>query len=967
MKQVSNTIVTLIIATTTIFGQVKSTLPQTYTRDAGPVTRQHGASPATNLPETPIWSQDFANGIPASWTNVGRNGFGQPLANALWEYRGPNTTPSDTVGSRGAYANSATIIVSPTNTNGFVIFDSDWRDNNGIAGNFGNGTAPAPHTAALTTGIIDLSQNPSVQLSFNSYHRYFEGRALLVFSTDSGTTWPDTLAVHPNVSVNSSTPTDAVVSVNVSQFIGGQAGVKIQFLFDGTYDDPGAIGSGMGYYFWMIDDIEINAVPSYEMRFVSYADAPPADIIYGPVAGSTKMGQMPKNALSDQTRNITFDANCYNFGTDTLHNIYLKVDIITATNVVQASYTSGTTAVLFPGDTLSYDSLNTYNTPWNPNAMGNYYMVYQLFSDSTSTTFADTLKVSVTNDLMSADFGTFSNNIGTQNIGDDASALAARIDFTQAASVESIWIGLSSNTVAGGSIEVEVFDSTGFDLLTGYPSSSLVWFTPTALTITQAHVNAGYIEIPINPVLQVPANAAYFFSVRMYSNGGANHIGLLNDQSIDQPEFSTIMYWPDDTRWYTGYNNSKTLNALWIRPRIAGGLAISASGPLTFCQGQSVQLSAPPNFDSYLWNTGDTTSTITADTSGVYTVVVSDSLFSDTLQGVVVTVISNPISAISIQQGSNVFCQGSSLTLLADTGALYSYQWFYNGSAIPNSNSSTYNAFAGGTYAVSVTNAGICTALSDDTTITMLPQPMDSIYASGSSTTFCQGDSVLLSAVAGNAGSYQWLINGMPIQGATQPQHYAKSTGLYAVEITGSNSCVGITNNINVSVLPTVITGNISGQVNAITGQNYTYSVAANAAHTYSWAIANGSITSGQGTASIDVTWNQAGQGSLHVEESNGYCSDSASLQVAVVLSIEENNLQGIKVYPNPAGDQITISLDDMHNECRVSLLSITGQLVQKFTLTEQETLVNIQDLSPGVYFFKIEGDNTHVVRFIKK
>ena len=75
----------------------------------------------------PFWSEDFQSGIPTTWTN----------STAPWAYRGPGTPPGPGVGSQGAYASNSTPIASPTANNGFIIFDSDYYDNNGVAGAFG--------------------------------------------------------------------------------------------------------------------------------------------------------------------------------------------------------------------------------------------------------------------------------------------------------------------------------------------------------------------------------------------------------------------------------------------------------------------------------------------------------------------------------------------------------------------------------------------------------------------------------------------------------------------------------------------------------------------------------------------------------------------------------------------------------------------------------------------------------------
>ena len=80
----------------------------------------------------PFWSEDFQSGIPTTWTN----------STAPWVYRGPGTPPGSGVGSQGAYASNSTPIASPTANNGFIIFDSDYYDNNGVARRIWNWYVP---------------------------------------------------------------------------------------------------------------------------------------------------------------------------------------------------------------------------------------------------------------------------------------------------------------------------------------------------------------------------------------------------------------------------------------------------------------------------------------------------------------------------------------------------------------------------------------------------------------------------------------------------------------------------------------------------------------------------------------------------------------------------------------------------------------------------------------------------------
>ena len=66
----------------------------------------------SNSKAAPFWTEDFANGIPATWTN----------SMAPWVYRGIGQTG---IGSQGAYGTNSGAISSATQNNGFIIFDSE--------------------------------------------------------------------------------------------------------------------------------------------------------------------------------------------------------------------------------------------------------------------------------------------------------------------------------------------------------------------------------------------------------------------------------------------------------------------------------------------------------------------------------------------------------------------------------------------------------------------------------------------------------------------------------------------------------------------------------------------------------------------------------------------------------------------------------------------------------------------------
>ena len=200
----------------------------------------------------PIWSEDFANGIPTTWEN----------STVPWVYRGTSTSPNNQVGGQGAYSgisNSPSTnnpISSPTASNGFLIFDSDYYDNNGVAGAFGTGSYPTPHNGELLTDMIDLSSYSDVTLKMNSYFRTYAGQAFIDFYVSG--VFQERLQVHTNLAVNESSSIDEVILSRIPFSVVGNSDVQMSFVFEGSTNSNNGFS---GYYFWQMDDLELIETP----------------------------------------------------------------------------------------------------------------------------------------------------------------------------------------------------------------------------------------------------------------------------------------------------------------------------------------------------------------------------------------------------------------------------------------------------------------------------------------------------------------------------------------------------------------------------------------------------------------------------------------------------------------------------------------------------------------------------------
>jgi hypothetical protein len=81
----------------------------------------------------------------------------------------------------------------------------------------------------------------------------------------------------------------------------------------------------------------------------------------------------------------------------------------------------------------------------------------------------------------------------------------------------------------------------------------------------------------------------------------------------------------------------------------------------------------------------------------------------------------------------------------------------------------------------------------------------------------------------------------------------------------------------------------------------------------YNWTVSNGTIDAGQGSSIIDVTWGATAAGTVSVNASNT-CGQSAgtSSQSFSAGCREEgtSSATAFSVYPNPAHDKVTVSID---------------------------------------------------------
>lgn len=89
---------------------------------------------------------------------------------------------------------------------------------------------------------------------------------------------------------------------------------------------------------------------------------------------------------------------------------------------------------------------------------------------------------------------------------------------------------------------------------------------------------------------------------------------------------------------------------------------------------------------------------------------------------------------------------------------------------------------------------------------------------------------------------------------------------------------------------------------------------------------------------------------------------------LSVTLGIPENKLLSFEMYPNPASDVLTVQLPTGTEKAEVSVFDYTGRLVSSKTISSNDSTLDVQNISKGIYIIRVATNSKiGVQRFIKK
>jgi predicted outer membrane repeat protein len=534
-------------------------------------------------------------------------------------------------------------------------------------------------------------------------------------------------------------------------------------------------------------------------------------------------------------------------------------------------------------------------------------------------------------------------------------------------------------------------DSIKIDAIAYNPNNTITWYAGANLNVLATNVGTYYAtkadtifavvvnanqcgnavmvivteETPVTPSISNVGVTSFCQgdSVLLYTNSSAGYTyqWWFNGNAINGAADTMIYASASGSYQVSGTSSlgcSATSTATAVTVNSIPSSSVSATGNTTFCQGDSVLLDVATTAGaSYQWQlngsniNGATSASYYANASGTYTATVlsSSGCTSTSATGVSVTVNASP-TATAAASGATTFCAGDSVKLTASAGANYTYQWMESGSAINGATGIIYYVKTSGTYAVQVSVSG-CSSVSTSVTVTVNGAPNASVTPSANQT-FCQGDSVVLTAPSGGSYAYQWYKGASKIGPATNVTFVAKASGTYSVEISQSgctSKSAGVV--VTVNALPTIPVVTKAGNV-----------LSSTAASGYQW-YKDGVIINGATSQTYTAT--ASGKYRVEITDANGCKNISTLFNFNGVDDIQQSIY--VRITPNPSNGLFTLNVEGVEGATQVIIYNLTGKEVMRKSY-RGVMAIDLSEQAAGVYLVNVlNNQHTATVKVIKE
>ncbi len=348
-------------------------------------------------------------------------------------------------------------------------------------------------------------------------------------------------------------------------------------------------------------------------------------------------------------------------------------------------------------------------------------------------------------------------------------------------------------------------------------------------------------------------------------------------------------------------------------------------GKMVQSEGTDFEISTPGTYKAVTWSHSNIKESASVDVS-----------FS--------TLTSPSISTINGEAG---LCPGESAELCSNTNTV-NIKWTLDGNLLPLTQK-CITAITGGVYK-SISTDGLCERSSNELTLESYSAPIAAITPTAE--TLCPNEVANLN-VTPNATSWQWFLNGNEIPGANQANYSTSAAGTYSV-IIKNDFCTTESENAIIK-LATPIIPSIAETMDTLKSTPASF---------YQWYL-NGVLL--QGATGQTYLAKESGTYFVETTDANGCISVSAPLGV-FITNLTEPTQASINLFPNPAHNMITVSLNPEHKFTEWNIRTIDGKLLLSGTFSQNlQKDIALESLTPGIYVLECKSNESFYFKLIKE
>jgi hypothetical protein len=501
---------------------------------------------------TPVWTESFNVGTTSGIT-AGPNFV---TGNGTWTASGVNAAVwrHSHAGSTGQYSANAPAFAGNSNSDGWMLFDADGTNAAQPFTNF---------TGTITSPIIDLTGETSVNVAFNQMYRFCCASThtlTLGVSGNGGSTWTDFSVTNPGVATNANSANPDGVSRNVSTALLDAGGnplsgvdmsqVRIRLTWDGA-------AANVSHYYWIVDDIEIGPAPDHDLELYNtffYGQNTFWDTehisyrVFPTTTGSAAMSQFfPQMMFGD----------ILNAGALPQTNVALRGRILDAsTNEMFTGSDNAGNGLLNPG-AFQYDTIRPINISTYPN--GTYTANYSIEYDNSALDARPQNNTAPANTFFvgGTEFGRDNNAYSGGGLyggvdaggGYKAYTMGNVFQITNSATLKSVRVAFSAasaNTTAGSIVFPVVYEhdpaandiaSALIPIYDGQGTANEYEIVATDLSTTQLR----FVDLRV-PNIPLQAGKSYVVAVGNY---GAPDKVMIQNGNTDHANFVTTFIYGD--------------------------------------------------------------------------------------------------------------------------------------------------------------------------------------------------------------------------------------------------------------------------------------------------------------------------------------------------------------------------------------------------------------------------------------